>query len=462
VPLLDLGLGGRDAGRNALAWNANPSDDLVRFGVNLVNQAAAVRSIQALGNQWEHCGLEAACNVPAVRSLDMRPRAAAATIADTQGGHRGGPPPVVTRVVPARPRAGDFVRVYNGSLDSLGGTFNAVDGMACTDPGAAGDGQPAGLPADPCSPESPRVVEQNRAIGAGNTVTLSLGGETLDADVHAVTPTMLIFRMPVDCFAPGTLVVTRGNDAPSAPVTLCDPGACADRPAGEPCDDGDVCTVDERCDGNGACVPSASLPCTGTCLTGRCDPLRGCIVAPTDPACDDGNACTSDRCTAAATCRSTPEPDGSPCPAADVCHGAASCRAGACDGGPLLECTDGDFCTEDGCDPAAGCVYAPVAGVRRSSCRVEEARAVLASLSRGGTVRRQLDRQLARAGEALERMERATRPRGARAAGQKARVELRAFVAALRANRRRLGQAVEKQLIRSAKAAITNLKQLGA
>jgi hypothetical protein len=359
---------------------------------------------------------------------------------------------VIARVVPSRPRAGDFVRVYNAALDGRGGTFNAIDGAACTNAGLSG-GRPVGLPADPCSPENPNVVTQNHVVGRANRVIITMGDQQIDADVHAVTPTMLIFRMPVDCFTGASLVVTRGNDSPSPSFTLCDPSTCADRPTGAPCDTDDVCALDQRCDGNGACVAGRTITCTGPCLTGACDPTSGCVVAATDPSCNDGNPCTADSCVAAATCQSIPQ-DGTACPPADACHTVGTCRAGSCDGGTPLQCNDGDFCTDDVCDPATGCRHPAVTGLRRSSCRVEALRALLASF-RGnlGPLSRRLTAQLERADKALARAQAAGRPKKIRSALAKARLELRAFIRAVR-DSSRLGGALERQLVDNAKAAM--------
>jgi len=450
VPNLDLGSGGRDSGRNALTLNQNPIT--APAGMNLINRDLAVGGpVLARGNQWEHCGTDTLCNVGAVLRNDVRPNDVGADIGTPAGPGRG-PVPVITRVAPARPRAGDFVRVYNGSLGGVGGTFNAIDGAACTGPGDAG-GRPVGLPADACSPENPNVVAQNSSVGRANRVKITMGTFEIDAEVHAVTPSMLIFRMPADCYAPASMIVTRGNDSSSAPFTLCDPGSCADQPEGTPCDDGNVCGIDQRCDGNGACVPSSTIQCAGPCLTGACDPKTGCVVAATDPTCNDGNPCTADLCRAAATCQSVSQPDGTACPAADACHGAGSCHAGACDGGVPLPCSDGDFCTFDVCDPAAGCQHPPVTGLRRSSCRVDALRALLASLpdELGGLSHRLLGR-LDRADKALARAASA-RPKKVRSALLKARLELRAFVQIVRRSRR-VGGALEHQLTDAAKAAI--------
>jgi hypothetical protein len=458
LPVLDLGQGGRDAGRNALTLNANP--DRSTAGVNLSNRQLWTRPLTVLarGNQWESCGTDGQCDVAQVQKRDVGPpdQPGAADLGQPVG-PRGGPAPVITRIVPARPRAGDFVRVYNGSLEGIGGPFNAIEGTACSPAGAA----PIGVPSDPCSPESPATVARNRAARAGDKVTVTIGDTRLDAEVHAVTPTMLLFRMPVDCFAPATLVASRGTvDSPAA--TLCDPASCADRSAGEPCDDGNACTVGERCDEQGACVAAAALSCAGPCLTGACDPAGGCVLAATDAICDDGNPCTADRCVGLGACQSAPLADGAACPQADVCRsGPGVCRGGVCDGGPPLACDDGDFCTDDlGCDPQVGCRFLPVAGVRRTTCLLDTARAVLGALPRGGgaAAGRRLTKALDRAERWARRADRAKRPARARFARRHARHALRDFLVAARRKRGRLGTQVKRQVSRLGKQAIETLR----
>jgi hypothetical protein len=536
-PVVDLGRGGRDAGRNALAQNRNPA----RNGVELSNElAGAAPPIPARGNQWQDCGDAPMCNVSQVQAVDLRPAGTTAADIGTPTGAGGGPPPAIVRIVPARPRSGDFVRVYNGSLDGNGGTFNAVDGVACTEPTPmTGDpdnpGEPVGLPSDPCSPASPEIASQNRTVGRGNRVTITLGGGTFDADVHAVTPTMLVFQMPVDCFASGTLTVTRGNDAPSAAVTFCDPSGCGEQSPGAPCDDGNVCTLGERCDGNGACVPASSLDCSGVCQTGTCDPQAGCVplgdgapcndgnactdgdqcsgtaCVPGSPrnctgpcltgacdsgtgcvpqpastpcddgtictvgdhctgtdgscvpgaprACDDGNPCTTDACDPASGCTHVAVRDGSVCPASDHCHGPAQCRGGACDPGPEIRCNDGNFCTDDRCDPAQGCVFPPATGVRRTGCRIDELRALLGGLPDSSAARgRRLAKRLDRAEGVLAKAEAATRPKQIHRHLLAARRVFQGFLGAVRRGRDILGATLERQLVRSAKTAIASLK----
>ncbi len=367
-------------------------------------------------------------------------------------------------------------------------------------------------------------------------MTITVGGQAIDADVHAVTPTMLVFQMPVDCYAAGTLTVTRGNDAPSAPVTFCDPGGCAEQPAGALCDDGDVCTLDDRCDGQGACVPSSVLDCsapcqtgacdpqggcilraagagcsdgdactagdhcdgvgtacipgppvacTGVCSTGTCEPGRGCLPRPASTTCDDGNVCTvgdhcagtadtciagaalgcddgnpctADACDPATGCTHAALADGALCPAIDGCHAPAQCRGGACDPGPEIRCSDGDFCTDDRCDPEQGCVYAAATGGRRTGCRIDELRFLLSDLPDGSAAMgRRLGKRLDVAEAALAKAEGATKAKHMRRSLRKARTVLQGFLGAVRRSRRVLGATLEHRLVRSAKTAIAAL-----
>ena len=65
---------------------------------------------------------------------------------------------------------------------------------------------------------------------------------------------------------------------------MCTPdGRCVATPAdGEPCDDGDPCTLEELCTA-GKCVPVSQVDCSaldGPCRTGTCNPNTGtCLVA---------------------------------------------------------------------------------------------------------------------------------------------------------------------------------------
>lgn len=310
----EVDLGGRGgAGRNAFAWNRNDYPN--GSGVNLLHGVPAL-ALAAGGNQWERCGVTASCDLDAVAAGDVRAVETSsvdlgAAVASRAGG------PVATRVSRGRPRAGDVVHVF-------GRGFNAIDGASCAKTTA---------PVDACSVEHPRIERQNRSR-YGNLVRLLTGGEAVAVDVAAVTPTMLAFRMPFDCFAPAELVVSRRDAADvrrASSIALCDAGGCADATPGDPCDDGSVCTVEDSCDAGGKCLPGPTLDCGGPCM--RCDPVAGCVPETSDTPCDDGDACTvGDHCRG----------DGAVC-----VPGAPAACAGACQTGV--------------CDPASGCVPAPAA-----------------------------------------------------------------------------------------------------
>jgi hypothetical protein len=88
-------------------------------------------------------------------------------------------------------------------------------------------------------------------------------------------------------------------------------GVCADAADGTPCDDHDPCTQEDACT-SGTCAgrDTVSETCApgGTCRDlPRCDPTSGqCATGASDfgTPCDDGNLCTNDdRCDGVAECR---------------------------------------------------------------------------------------------------------------------------------------------------------------
>jgi hypothetical protein len=71
--------------------------------------------------------------------------------------------------------------------------------------------------------------------------------------------------------------------------------------------------------------------------------------------CDDGNPCTDDSFDPAAGCVHTNNT--ASCDDGNVCTTADTCRDGTCVGGPPVDCDDGNVCTDDSCDSLAGCVH---------------------------------------------------------------------------------------------------------
>lgn len=111
-------------------------------------------------------------------------------------------------------------------------------------------------------------------------------------------------------------------------LTTGKPDACKALADGAACDDGDLCTRQDRC---------AAGACAGTPIDCGC---RAC----------DG---------ATGTCLGT-APDGQPCSDGDACTGPDTCASGACRGQPRI-CEAPAECRAAGqCDPSGGCTYAPL------------------------------------------------------------------------------------------------------
>jgi hypothetical protein len=102
--------------------------------------------------------------------------------------------------------------------------------------------------------------------------------------------------------------------------------------AGSPCSDGLFCTAIDQCDGNGQC-------------TGKGDPCPGA----------DGDGDCSERCDEATQSCDAPDPEGSACQDGSPCSLGDSCSAGTCLSGEEVSCNDGNPCTQDFCDPEGGC-----------------------------------------------------------------------------------------------------------
>jgi len=165
---------------------------------------------------------------------------------------------------------------------------------------------------------------------------------------------------------------------------LCDAATgCIHSANAAACDDGNSCTAGDHCE-SGKCVLVAATQCDdkNPCTDDSCNPATGCLFKLTEAPCDDGNVCTTgdhchlgtcissgslqcddknpctdDSCNPTAGCTFTPNAaacnDSNPCTLGDTCS------AGKCKGLKPLQCGDGDVCTDDWCDPATGCAHAP-------------------------------------------------------------------------------------------------------
>ena len=125
------------------------------------------------------------------------------------------------------------------------------------------------------------------------------------------------------------------NDNNPCTADSCVTGLCNHANTTDGCDDGDTCTEGDIC-ADGACAGAAKD-------------------------CDDGDACTTDTCAKADGCAHAN--NSAACSDGDKCLDNKTCKDGKCQGGSKKNCDDGDKCTADSCDPAAGCIHNPLSGV---------------------------------------------------------------------------------------------------
>ncbi len=195
-------------------------------------------------------------------------------------------------------------------------------------------------------------------------------------------------KLPYQCAVKaGTEVVCPDPDGKDAAclVAACVPesGECTFAPTHEglPCGDQNACTLGDVCVA-GACTGQAEVVCNDSnpCTDDACLPDKGCAFTPNSLPCDDLNACTvGDACSAGACigqgalecndfnpctddgclpdsgCFHTPNT--APCNDSNACTSADQCADGMCSGLVPVVCSDGNPCTDDGCDPQAGCTF---------------------------------------------------------------------------------------------------------
>ena len=186
------------------------------------------------------------------------------------------------------------------------------------------------------------------------------------------------------CKSGGAISCDDGN-----PCTddACSPTGCSHTPNAAPCDDGDACTVGDHC-AKGVCANAGPPDCNDgePCTVDACDSKSGCkwfpgagicddgdacttgdaclgsqCVGLVDVDCDDQNPCTDDACSPVDGCTNLAKEADEACDDGNVCTTGDHCADGACTFGAGLPCLDGNPCTDDACDPATGCVYAPTA-----------------------------------------------------------------------------------------------------
>jgi alpha-tubulin suppressor-like RCC1 family protein len=168
----------------------------------------------------------------------------------------------------------------------------------------------------------------------------------------------------------------------AGPTTVCNDGnvctedacdsqiGCTKIGNAAPCSDGNACTLADQCQ-NSSCVSGAAVTCVdgNPCTVNTCQPDTGaCLESPISGPCDDGNLCTTGDTCQGGTCQSG---------LATQCLSATKCASGKCDvatGNCLFSqvlCDDGSPCTNDSCAAATGCVFAAKSCDDNNACTVD-------------------------------------------------------------------------------------------
>jgi len=247
-------------------------------------------------------------------------------------------------------------QVQNGAPCNDGNS--CTTGESCDPQGLCGGGQPTSCDdADPCTLDTCDPAH-GCAHPRAPTGTPCNDGNPCTTGDHCENPTCATgscLDIPTGCVGGAP---TNCNDNNECTLDSCDPASgCAHQPRiGAPCNDGSVCTPGvDICNPLGQCVgsgPPINCNDNAACTQDTCDPIRGCIYnpAPAGTPCDDGNACTAnDRCEGPAFGDDCLTPGGCTNPVAP------------CIGQPV-NCNDNNPCTADSCNPSSGCVHTPTPG----------------------------------------------------------------------------------------------------
>jgi hypothetical protein len=180
--------------------------------------------------------------------------------------------------------------------------------------------------------------------------TLTLHTNSTDLSVIQVSLRGVV-RAPPNC-----------EDHNPCTLDLVDGRSCRHVAVSGPCDDGNLCTVQDQCV-DGQCGGKPRECGDGVaCTVDSCDPAVGCLNTPRNESCDDGQPCTADLCVPGLGCTNAVAPNGTLC-GLPSCEALPLCVSGECramqapDGFPCEDgnpCTLGDHCVAGRCEKGVG------------------------------------------------------------------------------------------------------------
>jgi hypothetical protein len=236
----------------------------------------------------------------------------------------------------------------------------------------------------------------NNTGGGGADLTTTTTTTTSTTDTGSTTGSASLCKQDCSQIKTPQCLMAVCNDG-SYPGTV---GDCVvvPAPAGNACDDGQFCTVEDTCDGAGTCVGGPQNDCGLTppeCALVTCDELaKQCSTGPADDGtdcapsdlCKVNGVCTNGICIgevkdcsfdpaaecntvscnpSTGACEGTPDSakNGAACSlSGDLCMVGRTCSNGACGGGNPKDCSSlTKGCKNGVCDAASGaCVAQPV------------------------------------------------------------------------------------------------------
>jgi hypothetical protein len=286
--------------------------------------------------------------------------------------------------------------------DCVGNPVACNDDNPCTDDSCNGLGGCQFVPnSAPCDDQDPCTVADQCQDGACSGTGIPCDCQS-DADCGALEDGDLcngtlycnLDAWPYKCeVIPETVVSCPEPEAGPNAICLkgvCEPatGSCALIAAheGYACNDGNACTTGDTCVA-GTCQGGGALTCNDSniCTADTCDEAIGCLHTPAPGPCDDGNACTTQDQCVDGTCKAGQAVDcdddnvctdngcdpaggcvttlnSAPCDDNDLCTTGDHCHLGECISSGVFPCNDSNPCTIDSCNPQTGCVFQAGAG----------------------------------------------------------------------------------------------------
>jgi len=245
----------------------------------------------------------------------------------------------LTRVDPV---TGDRT-VFSSSTIGSGPAFSTVLSITLEPDGSVlnlNSGTDEVIRADPTTGD--RVVMASASVGGG----------------VALTDLRDLFVMPVAGGVCGDGNVDAGESCDDGNTVDgdCCSATCSFETSGSSCEDGDLCSEFDTCDGAGTCNAGSAVVCDdGLFCNGAetCDSGLGCqagIAPVAAPVADDGVACTNDSCDEVGDVIVN-APDDLQCDNGLFCDGSETCDVLLdCQAGTAPPTDDGVSCTDDSCD----------------------------------------------------------------------------------------------------------------